>query len=71
LLRGEIVPLEHFKIGPIEGVNGPGMPIPFSRKRAQYSTKTAELSENNAEICGGLLGYSDEDQERLREEGAI
>jgi CoA:oxalate CoA-transferase len=71
LARGEIVRLEHPTYGPVQEVFGPGVPIVFSRTKAAIPPRPATLGEHNQGVYAELLGYSDEDLERLRAEGAI
>lgn len=58
--RAETVPLAHPKYGPVEDVYGMGMPIKFSHAEAGFDQPPPELGEHNADVYGGLLGYSSE-----------
>lgn len=72
LKRGEVVRLQHPQHGPTPTeVLGPGLPITFSRTKAQISPATAALGEDNAAIYGGLAGYAPAEIDRLKAEGAI
>lgn len=71
LARGEIVPLVHPASGANYDVYGPGIPIVFSKTKARLADRPPELGQDNDEIYRKMLGYSDEQLQRLREAGAI
>jgi CoA:oxalate CoA-transferase len=71
LARREVVRLEHPTYGATQEVFGPGVPIVFSKTPADLSERPAKLGESNKSIYGDLLGYSQEELERLRSESAI
>ena len=71
LARKEIVPLQHPKYGPIADLHSTGVPIVFSRTKAEFDPMTAALGEHNKAVFGDLLGRSDEELARLKSDGAI
>jgi CoA:oxalate CoA-transferase len=71
LARGEVVRLRHDATGAATDVFGPGIPIVFSRTKASVADRSAEVGEHNDETYRALLGYSDEQLQRLRDAGAI
>src|SRR5690606_16375586 len=71
LARKEVVALEHPQYGAVQEVYGPGVPIRFSRTPAELPPGVARLGEDNERVYGEMLGFSAEELERLRAEGAI
>ncbi|MFG1943918.1 CaiB/BaiF CoA transferase family protein [Nonomuraea sp. NPDC048826] len=71
LSRGEVVPLEHPRHGRVEDLHGTGMPIRFSGAEAALDRPAPALGEHNAEVYGGLLGYSDDELKSLADDGVI
>jgi crotonobetainyl-CoA:carnitine CoA-transferase CaiB-like acyl-CoA transferase len=68
--RGMIQELNHPSTGGT-GIKTAGFPIHFSERQAGLSEPAPYPGENNEEIYGGLLGMSDEEMMRLKEEGII
>ncbi|MET8140530.1 CoA transferase [Sphaerisporangium sp. NPDC005288] len=71
LEREEVVPLEHPRHGRPADLYGTGVPIRFSSCEAALDRPAPALGENNAEIYGGLLGYSEDELTTLAEKGVI
>lgn len=71
MARGETAPLAHPKYGIIDGVVGSGVPITFSRSRADLTSPAPALGQHNAEILSGLLGYSPDRLAALAAEGIV
>lgn len=71
LEREEVVPLEHPRHGPQGDLYGTGVPIRFSASEAGLDRPAPGLGEHNAEIYGGLLGYTDDELKALAGEGVI
>lgn len=69
--RGEIVPLKHPRFGASREVFGPGVPIVFSKTKAQLADRPADLGEHNTEVYRDLLSYSEEELARLKRMNAI
>ena len=68
LAREMIVPVAH----PVAGeLKMPGVPIKFSETPASIAGPAPLLGEHVGAIYGGLLGMSEEEIRKLREEGAI
>jgi len=68
LAREMIVPVDH----PVAGkLKMPGVPIKFSETPASIAGPAPLLGEHVGAIYGGLLGMSEEEIRKLREEGAI
>ena len=49
----------------------PGFPIKFDGERLEPELQTASLGEHNAEILGGLLGWSEEDLAAAHRSGTL
>jgi len=49
----------------------PGIPIKLSKSPGEIRTTCPDVGENNLEIYGKYLGYSEDDIRRLKEKGAI
>jgi len=71
LSRGEVVPLEHPRHGQVADLHGTGVPIRFSGADASLDRPAPALGEHNAEVYGGLLGYSDDELKALADDGVI
>jgi crotonobetainyl-CoA:carnitine CoA-transferase CaiB-like acyl-CoA transferase len=71
LARGEVVPLEHPVHGRTADLYGTGVPIRFSGTEATLDEPAPALGEHNAEIYGGLLGYTDDEIKALADDGVI
>ncbi|QFG21002.1 CaiB/BaiF CoA-transferase family protein [Actinomadura sp. WMMB 499] len=70
LARGEVVELEHPDHGPT-GLMGPGVPITFSGARTGPDRPVPRLGQHNAEVFGGLLGYTADRLADLEREGVL
>jgi crotonobetainyl-CoA:carnitine CoA-transferase CaiB-like acyl-CoA transferase len=66
--NGYIVEFDHPEVGRIRI---PGFPIRFSNAKVNANLIAPRLGENTEEILTGLLGYSEEEVARLREEGIV
>lgn len=69
--RGEVVRLAHPSSSASADVFAPGVPIVFSKTKARLADRAAALGEHNDATYRTLLGYTDEELERLRQAGAI
>ena len=49
----------------------PGIPIKLSKSPGEIRTTCPDVGENNLEIYGKYLGYSQDDIRRLKEKGTI
>jgi crotonobetainyl-CoA:carnitine CoA-transferase CaiB-like acyl-CoA transferase len=67
---GAVTKLEHPRFGDI-GAVGMGLPIRFSASPAQFDQPATELGAANADVFGGLLDISAQQQEELRRAGVI
>jgi crotonobetainyl-CoA:carnitine CoA-transferase CaiB-like acyl-CoA transferase len=71
LARGETVQLAHPELGLVDDLYGSGFPVRFSAAESGYATPPPWLGEHNDFILGGMLGYSRERIDALREAGAL
>lgn len=71
LQRREVVPLVHPEHGHLEGLYGSGLPVNFSRSRADLSQPAPGLGEQTEDVLRELLGYDEGELERLRAEGVL
>jgi crotonobetainyl-CoA:carnitine CoA-transferase CaiB-like acyl-CoA transferase len=71
LERGETMPLEHPKYGPVDDVYGMGMPILFSGSSVGYDQPPPEMGEHNDVVYGQILGYGPEKIAELRAQKVI
>ncbi|GIL41594.1 CaiB/BaiF CoA transferase family protein [Roseiterribacter gracilis] len=71
LERGETVRLSHPKFGQTDEVYGPGLPIRFSESASGFDQPPPGLGEHNQAIYGDLLGYRQDEIERLQQQGVI
>lgn len=71
LRRGEVVPLEHPELGPVNDIKGAGLPITFSQTPARYARTSDTLGNHNEDVFGGILGYSKEQIKEMSELGVI
>jgi crotonobetainyl-CoA:carnitine CoA-transferase CaiB-like acyl-CoA transferase len=67
---GAVMKLEHPTLGPI-GAIGMGLPIQFSKSKAQFDQPAAELGSANEQVYGGLLDLSKREIDELRAAGII
>ena len=66
--REIVTEVVHPVTGPIKMV---GMPVRYDESRGKVRLPPPRLGEHNREILTGLLGYSEEEVNRLKEEGVI
>jgi crotonobetainyl-CoA:carnitine CoA-transferase CaiB-like acyl-CoA transferase len=68
LARKMLIDMPHAKLGqiPVSGV-----PFKLSESSDEIERLGPELGEHNAEIYGGMLGYTETELEQLRAEGVI
>lgn len=71
LLRGEVVPIEHPELGPVNGIKAAGLPITFSRTPARYASSSDPLGNHNEDVLSGILGYSQEQIRSMMKDGVI
>jgi CoA:oxalate CoA-transferase len=70
--RGETVSIAHPSYPRDDGLMTSGVPIQFSQGRTGFdAVLPVEIGQHNAEIFGGLLGYSEEQVRDLARAGAI
>lgn len=69
--RGEVVPLVHPDFGHVDGLYGSGLPVTFSRSRADLSRPAPGLGEQTETVLAEMLGYDGEHIERLRAGGVL
>jgi crotonobetainyl-CoA:carnitine CoA-transferase CaiB-like acyl-CoA transferase len=69
--RGETRPVAHPKLGEIPGIRTSGVPIKFSDQTTGFAFAARVLGHDNDAVFGGLLGYSAELLDELRESGII
>ncbi len=69
--RGMIRDLEHPTLGTLDGAKAPGFPFRFSEMRGGYASPAPLVGQHNEEVLGGLLGVSEAECARLKEEGVI
>ena len=67
---GAVMNLEHPTLGPI-GAIGMGLPIQFSKSKAQFDQPACELGSANEQVYGGLLDLSKREIDELRTAGII
>ena len=65
--RGYFAETRHALLG--RTLTDAGTPMIFSGERPQVGRVAPSLGEHNEEVYQGLLGLSDDELERLREEG--
>jgi crotonobetainyl-CoA:carnitine CoA-transferase CaiB-like acyl-CoA transferase len=68
--RGETVRLQH-AAAPEADVYGPGVPIVFSSSTVGFDQPPPGIGEQNGEIYGGMLGYTQEELRALQAAGVI
>ncbi|HET8928042.1 MAG TPA: CoA transferase [Microbacterium sp.] len=68
--RGEVVPLVHPKFGHFDGLYGSGLPVVFSRSKAELSRSAPGLGEHTESVLAEL-GYDGERIEALRRDGVL
>lgn len=66
--RGTVRTVSDPKFGEVDL---PGMPLRFSEFPHNIPLQTAHLGEHNAEVLNGMLGYSDEQVQRLLDAGVL
>ena len=71
LARGETVRLAHPVHGAVEDVVVGGLPIHMSESTTGFDRPALTLGASNGDIYRGLLGYSQEQLERLARDGVI
>ena len=71
LAQGDTAQLVHPTLGPVDDLYGSGLPIRFSEASAGYDRPPPSLGEHNAFVFGGILGLSDDDLDRLRDDGVV
>jgi crotonobetainyl-CoA:carnitine CoA-transferase CaiB-like acyl-CoA transferase len=69
--RGEVVWLQGPGPGAPDGLVGPGVPIRFSHADIALDGPAPRLGQHNADVYGGLLGYSEQRLKELAEDGLI
>ena len=69
--RGEVVPLVHPQFGHFEGLYGTGLPMVFSRSRADLSKPAPGLGQHTDDVLEDLLGYDAERVAQLRQDGVL
>ena len=69
--RGEVVPLVHPQFGHFEGLYGTGLPMVFSRSRADLSKPAPGLGQHTDDVLEELLGYDAERVAQLRQDGVL
>jgi crotonobetainyl-CoA:carnitine CoA-transferase CaiB-like acyl-CoA transferase len=69
--RGEVLPLVHPRFGHFDGLYGSGLPVVFSRSRADLSRPAPGLGEHTADVLTDLLGYDADRVERLRQDAVL
>ena len=69
--RGETRPVTHPTLGEIAGIRTSGVPIKFSAETTGFAFAARVLGHDNDAVFGGLLGYSTERLEELRQSGVI
>jgi len=69
--RRETVKLAHPQFGDVADVFGMGLPIRFSGANAGFDRPAPGIGEHNKAVYGGLLGYSAERLQELREKKVI
>ena len=71
LSRREVVPLVHPTYGQVDGLYGSGLPVVFSRSRADLSRPAPGLGEQTHTVLSELLDYDEEHIRRLRADGVL
>ena len=71
LKRKEVVPLVHPEFGHIDGLYGSGLPVTFSRSRADLSRPAPGLGEQTEDVLTELLGYDGTKIAGLRTQGVL
>lgn len=69
--RGMIADIEHPTLGTLDAAKAPGFPFRFSEMRGGYASPAPLVGQHNEEVLGGLLGVSEAECGRLKEEGVI
>lgn len=71
LMRGETAKLEHPVYGAVEDIVVGGLPIRMSGSFTGFDKPAVTLGASNADVYRDLLGYSEEQVQRLKADGAI
>ncbi|TXF99186.1 CaiB/BaiF CoA transferase family protein [Massilia arenae] len=71
LARGETARLEHPVYGAVEDVVAGGLPIRMSDAFTGFDRPAVTLGASNGDVYRGLLGYGQDELERLAREGVI
>lgn len=71
LMRGETTKLEHPTYGAVEDIVVGGLPIRMSGSFTGFDKPAVTLGASNEAVYRELLGYSEEQFERLKADGAI
>lgn len=71
LKRKEVVPLVHPDFGHVDGLYGSGLPVTFSRSRADLSRPAPGLGAQTEDVLAELLGYDDAKIAGLRTQGVL
>jgi crotonobetainyl-CoA:carnitine CoA-transferase CaiB-like acyl-CoA transferase len=71
LARGETARLQHPVYGVVEDVVAGGLPIRMSDAFTGFDKPAVMLGASNADVYRGLLGYGQDELERLAREGVI
>ncbi|WBS00689.1 CoA transferase [Pseudoduganella sp. SL102] len=71
LMRGETTKLEHPTYGAVEDIVVGGLPIRMSNSFTGFDKPAVTLGASNEAVYRELLGYSEEQFERLKADGAI
>ena len=67
---GAVMNLVHPRFGDV-GAVGMGLPIQFSKSKAQFDQPATDLGAANEEVFGGLLGLSEQQLDELRRAGVV
>ena len=66
-----ITDLYHPELGVVKGAKGHDFPLKFSESTGGFERPASYLGAHNEEVLCGILGYSQEELFKLKEDGVI
>lgn len=69
--RGMITDLLHPELGVVKGAKGHDFPLRFTESKGGFERPASYLGAHNEEVLCGILGYSQEDLFRFKEDGVV
>ncbi len=69
--RGMITDLHHPELGVVKGAKGHDFPLRFTESKGGFERPASYLGAHNEEVLCGILGYSQDDLFRFKEDGVV